>query len=59
MLEFAVISVVESGKMTKDLAILIYKDKMLRSHYKNTEEFLDCVQSELNKLIKGQVQPKI
>ena len=39
-LEQVCISTVESGKMTKDLALLIHGEKMTREHYLNTNEFL-------------------
>ena len=42
-LEAACISAVESGVMTKDLAICIYGDKTTRDHYVNTEEFISEV----------------
>ncbi|KAM7250562.1 hypothetical protein ACFE04_022445 [Oxalis oulophora] len=46
-LEAACIGAVESGKMTKDLAILIHGPKVTRSKYLNTEEFIDAVVKEL------------
>ncbi|KAL6522277.1 hypothetical protein OROHE_016830 [Orobanche hederae] len=42
-LEAACIGVVESGKMTKDLALIIHGSKLTRDHYLNTEEFIDAV----------------
>lgn len=46
-LEAACIASVESGKMTKDLAILIHGPKVTRSRYLNTEEFIEAVAEEL------------
>uniref|UniRef100_A0A803KT80 Isocitrate dehydrogenase [NADP] n=1 Tax=Chenopodium quinoa TaxID=63459 RepID=A0A803KT80_CHEQI len=46
-LEAACIGTVESGKMTKDLALLIHGPKVKRSQYLNTEEFIDAVAQEL------------
>ena len=39
---------VESGKMTKDLAICIYGNKVtLGEHYLNTEDFLSAIDANL------------
>ncbi|CAM6013049.1 unnamed protein product [Sphagnum balticum] len=46
-LEEACVSTVEAGKMTKDLALLIYGSKMSRNEYLNTEEFINAVADEL------------
>lgn len=47
-LEAACIGAVESGKMTKDLALLVHGSaNVTRSHYLNTEEFIDAVADEL------------
>jgi isocitrate dehydrogenase len=46
-LEEACVATVEGGKMTKDLAHLIYGPKMRRNNYLNTEEFIDAVAEEL------------
>ncbi|KAE9450142.1 hypothetical protein C3L33_17956, partial [Rhododendron williamsianum] len=46
-LEAACIGTVESGKMTKDLALLIHGSKLSRNLYLNTEEFIDAVADEL------------
>lgn len=43
------IDTVESGKMTKDLALLIHKDKMTKEHYLTTQEFLDALKENLEK----------
>lgn len=51
-LELACRSVVdEDGKMTKDLALAIHGAAMDRSHYQNTEEFIDIIAAKLAKLI--------
>ncbi|GJM93694.1 hypothetical protein PR202_ga10276 [Eleusine coracana subsp. coracana] len=47
-LEAACVGTVESGKMTKDLALLVHgSSKVTRSDYLNTEEFIDAVAAEL------------
>jgi isocitrate dehydrogenase len=46
-LELACIETVESGKMTKDLALLIHGPKVSREFYLNTEEFIDAVAQKL------------
>ncbi|KAL6558542.1 hypothetical protein OROMI_018892 [Orobanche minor] len=46
-LDAACIGVVESGKMTKDLALIIHGSKLTRDHYLNTEEFIDAVADDL------------
>ncbi len=52
-LEDVVIKTVESGKMTKDLALLIHKDKLRREHYLNTEEFLQTLKDNLEARLNG------
>ncbi|XP_021681894.2 isocitrate dehydrogenase [NADP] isoform X2 [Hevea brasiliensis] len=46
-LEKGCVGAVESGKMTKDLALLIHGPKVTRDQYLNTEEFIDAVAEEL------------
>ena len=46
-LEEVCIETVESGKMTKDLAILVYGDKMTTDNYLNTQEFLNALDEGL------------
>ncbi|WOH15822.1 hypothetical protein DCAR_0935368 [Daucus carota subsp. sativus] len=46
-LEAACVGTVESGKMTKDLALILHGPKLGREHYLNTEEFMDAVASDL------------
>jgi len=50
-LEEVCIETVESGKMTKDLAILIHQDKLSRENYLSTEEFLQALKINLEKKI--------
>lgn len=53
-LEQVCIETVESGKMTKDLAILIYGENLERKHYLSTEEFLQALKDNLEKKINQQ-----
>ena len=46
-LEKVCVDVVESGKMTKDLAVCIYGDKVTEDQYLYTEDFLEAINSEL------------
>lgn len=46
-LENVCIETVESGKMTKDLALLIHKDKLTSEHYLTTQEFLRALKTNL------------
>ncbi|KAL6542981.1 hypothetical protein OROHE_010501 [Orobanche hederae] len=46
-LEAACVTSVESGKMTKDLAVLVHGPKVTRNQYLNTEEFINAVAEEL------------
>ena len=49
-LEEVCIETVESGKMTKDLAVCIYGNKVNHGeHYQYTEEFLDAIDQNLQK----------
>lgn len=50
-LEKVCIETVESGKMTKDLAVCVYGDKVAPDQYMNTEPFLDAIDSNLKKAI--------
>lgn len=51
-LEKVCVETVESGKMTKDLALLLYKEKMTRSDYLNTQEFLGAIKENLDIALK-------
>ncbi len=48
-LEKVCVETVESGKMTKDLAVCIYGDKVNSTQYLNTEPFLDAIDQNLKK----------
>ena len=47
-LEAVCIETVESGKMTKDLALLIHEKNMNESHYLTTQQFLDALKENLD-----------
>ena len=49
-LEQVCIDVVESGRMTKDLALLIHGKDMTSEHWLTTEEFLEAIDSDLQAL---------
>ncbi len=51
-LESVCIETVESGKMTKDLALLIHGKELNKSHYLNTQEFLDAIKLNLESKFK-------
>lgn len=46
-LEQVCIDTVESGKMTKDLALCIHGKNLDKSHYLNTQDFLDTISKRL------------
>jgi len=46
-LEKVCVETVESGKMTKDLAVCIYGDKVTDGQYLHTEEFLEAIDTGL------------
>ena len=46
-LETVCIETIESGKMTKDLALLIHKENLNESHYLTTQKFLDTLKQNL------------
>ena len=46
-LEAVCIETIESGKMTKDLALLIHREKISESHYLTTQKFLDAIKENL------------
>ena len=46
-LEEVCIETVESGKMTKDLALIIHGDNLAKQHYLNTEDFLGAIDASL------------
>ncbi len=47
-LEAVCIETIESGKMTKDLALLIHKENLNDSHYLTTQKFLDALKHNLD-----------
>ena len=51
-LEEVCIETVESGKMTKDLAMLVHGDKMTSDDYLNTQEFLNALDEGLRAKLK-------
>ena len=50
-LEQVCIDTVESGKMTKDLALSIYGDVLKPEHYLTTEKFMAAIDNELKRRI--------
>lgn len=46
-LEKVCIETVESGKMTKDLAVCIYGNNVAKEHYQTTEDFLNTIDANL------------
>ncbi|CAJ1946687.1 unnamed protein product [Sphenostylis stenocarpa] len=54
-LEAACVETVESGKMTKDLAILVHGPKVSREFYLNTEEFIDAVARNLESKLQDPI----
>jgi len=52
-LENVCVKTVENGKMTKDLALLIYNDNLTESNYLNTEDFLLEIEKNLKKELKS------
>jgi len=47
-LEQVCVETVESGKMTKDLALLIHKENLTAEHYLTTQEFLAALKENLD-----------
>ena len=52
-LETVCIQTVENGQMTKDLAVLIHGKDLNRTHYSNTQEFLDSIKKGLDSKYKN------
>ncbi len=50
-LEKVCVQTVESGKMTKDLAVLVHGEKVQPNQYLNTEPFLDAIDQNLKKAL--------
>ena len=53
LLESVCIETIEEGKMTKDLALLVFRDDMVSSNYLTTEQFFEELRSNLERKIKG------
>ncbi|MCF8363219.1 MAG: isocitrate dehydrogenase (NADP(+)) [Prolixibacteraceae bacterium] len=53
-LEKVCVETVESGKMTKDLALIIHGREMKEEHYLSTEKFLEAIDENLQKSINEQ-----
>ena len=53
LLESVCIETIEEGKMTKDLALLVFKDDMVSSNYLTTKQFFKELKSNLERKIKG------
>jgi isocitrate dehydrogenase len=51
-LEKVCVDVVESGRMTKDLAVCIYGDKISEGQYMYTEDFLEAINQELRRRLE-------
>lgn len=56
-LERAVITTVESGKMTKDLAICIHGNNVTRAQWLNTQEFIEAIKATLDRSLNP--RPKL
>jgi len=52
-LEKVCINTVESGKMTKDLALIIHGNKLIQEHYLNTEDFLNEIDRGLKEVLEN------
>jgi isocitrate dehydrogenase len=52
-IEQVCVDVVESGRMTKDLALLIHGKEMTTDHWLTTEEFLEAIDSDLKARMEG------
>jgi isocitrate dehydrogenase len=50
-LEEVCIQTVEGGQMTKDLAMLIHKEEMIREDYLSTQDFLAAIKENLDKAL--------
>ena len=50
-LEKVCVDTVEGGQMTKDLALLIHKDKMTSDNYLNTHDFLNALKVNLDQAL--------
>lgn len=53
LLEQVCIETVESGKMTKDLALIIHGKDLKKEHYLSTEQFLEALDTNLKKKLSA------
>lgn len=53
VLEEVCIETVESGKMTKDLALIIHGKELKEEHYLTTEQFLEALDTNLQQKLQG------
>ena len=53
LLENVCIKTIEGGKMTKDLALLVFRDDIVSSNYLTTEQFFKELKTNLEKKIKS------
>jgi len=51
-LEHVCVETVEEGKMTKDLALIVYGNELKTENYLTTEAFLDAIDANLQKKLK-------
>ncbi len=51
-LEQVCVETVESGKMTKDLALIIHEKDLKEEHYLTTQQFLEALEKNLNQKLK-------
>jgi isocitrate dehydrogenase len=57
-LEQVCIDTVESGKMTKDLAMLVKPEGLTEADYLSTEKFLEAIKDNLEKKLASQTSSK-
>jgi isocitrate dehydrogenase len=50
--EYICVETVEEGKMTKDLALIVYGNELKTENYLTTEGFLDAIDTNLQKKLK-------
>ena len=53
LLEQVCIETVEQGKMTKDLALIVYGNELKEANYLSTEAFLDAIDKNLQKKLSA------
>lgn len=53
-MERVCVETIESGAMTKDLALAIYgKDRLKRTHYLESQTFLDVIKRNFDQVLAG------